>query len=193
MDAEILKKLQAGDAATFSWFVEQYKNKVLNACYRFLLNRDDAQDISQEVFIEVYRSIGSFRREADLSTWIYRIAISKCLDFIRRKNRKKRISEIGNPFNRGNGSGEARTFDAMDPARKLEQEEQLRIMQEAIGRLPEKQSVAFTLSKCDDFGSLEIAEVMGLTHSAVDALIHRAKANLKKQLTSYFEKELHKK
>jgi RNA polymerase sigma-70 factor (ECF subfamily) len=185
MDAEILKKLQAGDEAAFAWLVEQNKNKVLNTCYRFLFNREDAGDISQEVFIEVFRSI--------LATWIHRIAVNKSLDFIRKKNRKKRISEIKNFFNLDHVAAETKTLGEFDPARKMEQEERLRIMQEAINRLPEKQGIAFTLSKCDGFGNHEIAAVMGLTLSATDALVHRAKANLQKQLTAYFEKEVRKK
>jgi RNA polymerase sigma-70 factor (ECF subfamily) len=191
MDAEILKKLQAGDEAAFAWLVEQNKNKVLNTCYRFLFNREDAGDISQEVFIEVFRSIGSFRQEADLATWIHRIAVNKSLDFIRKKNRKKRISEIKNFFNLDHVAAETKTLGEFDPARKMEQEERLRIMQEAINRLPEKQGIAFTLSKCDGFGNHEIAAVMGLTLSATDALVHRAK--VQKQLTAYFEKEVRKK
>jgi RNA polymerase sigma-70 factor (ECF subfamily) len=193
MDAEILKKLQAGDEAAFAWLVEQNKNKILNTCYRFLFNREDAEDASQEVFIEVYRSIGSFREEAELSTWVYRIAVSKSLDFIRKKNRKKRISEIRGFFSLDSVAAETKTLSAADPARELEQAERLRIMQEAINRLPEKQGVAFTLSKCDGVGNREIAAVMGLTLSAVDALIHRARANLQKQLTAYFAKESGKK
>jgi RNA polymerase sigma-70 factor, ECF subfamily len=193
MDPEALKKLQAGDEAAFARLVEQYKNKVLNTCYRFLYNREDAGDISQEVFIEVFRSIGSFRQEADLTTWIHRIAVNKSLDFIRRRNRKKRSSEIKGNLGLDQAAARARTADDSDPSRKMEQEERLRIMQEAISRLPEKQGVAFTLSKCDGFGNQEIAAVMGLSLSAVDALVHRAKGNLQKRLTAYFEKEARKK
>jgi RNA polymerase sigma-70 factor (ECF subfamily) len=193
MDAEILNKLQAGDEAAFAWLVEQYKNKVLNTCFRFLYNREDAGDVSQEVFIEVFRSVGSFRQEADLATWIHRIAVNKSLDFIRKKNRKKRASEIKGILGLDHAAASARMPEDSNPARKMEQEERLRIMQEAIGRLPEKQGVAFTLSKCDGFGNQEIAAVMGLTLSAVDALVHRAKGNLQKQLTAYFEKEVRKK
>jgi RNA polymerase sigma-70 factor (ECF subfamily) len=193
MDAQLLKKLQAGDEAAFARLVEQYKNKVLNTCYRFLFNREDAGDISQEVFIEVFRSIGSFRQEADLATWIHRIAVNKSLDFIRKKNRKKRASEAKSIPGLDHAAARARTADDADPSRKMEHEERLRIMQEAIKRLPKKQGIAFTLSKCDGFGNQEIAAVMGLSLTAVDALVHRAKCNLQKRLTAYFEKEARKK
>jgi RNA polymerase sigma-70 factor (ECF subfamily) len=186
MDPEALKSLQAGDEAAFARLVEHYKNKVLNTCYRFLFNREDAADASQEVFIEVFRSIGSFRREADLSTWIHRIAVNKSLDAIRRKNRKKRALEMKNFLGLEHAEAETKTMAGADPSHKLELDERLRIMQEAIGRLPEKQGIAFTLGKCDGFGNQEIAAVMGLSVAAVEALVHRAKANLQKDLTAYF-------
>jgi RNA polymerase sigma-70 factor (ECF subfamily) len=190
MDEEIIKKLQSGDADSFAWLVEEYKNKILNTCYRFLYNREDAEDVSQEVFIEVFHSIGTFRQEAELSTWIYRIVVTKSLNFVRKKNRKKRVSEIRNFLGRDNGYGEAKALEAHAPGHELEQEERLKIMQDMINSLPEKQSIAITLSKCEGFGNREIAKVMGITLPAVDALIHRAKANLRKQLTQYFEKEM---
>ena len=189
MDAEVLRKLQAGDAEAFARLVDQHKDKVLNTCYRFLYNREDAEDVSQEVFIEVFRSIASFRQESELSTWIYRIAVTKSLDSLRRRSRKKRFAGIGNFFDRERDAPEARTPDAADPSRGLEQAERLRILQEAIRRLPEKQGTAFTLSKCEDFANQEIADVMGISLAAVEALVHRAKGNLRRQLTAYFAKE----
>jgi len=193
MDAEILKKLQAGDGAAFAQLVEEHKNRVLNTCYRFLFNREDAGDLSQEVFIEVYRSIASFRREADLATWIQRIAINKSLDLIRRKKRKKRIAGVRSFFGMDDAVAAAKAPETTDPSKRLEGEERLRIIREAMARLPEKQRIAFTLSKCDGFGNREIAGVMELTLPAVDALIHRAKANLQKWLSAYFEKEVRRK
>ena len=80
-----------------------------------------------------------------------------------------------------------------DPAKSLEQEERMQILQEAIDTLPENQRIAFTLSKCKGFGNKEIAEIMGTTLSSVESLMHRAKNNLKKKLYQYFEKDLKKK
>jgi RNA polymerase sigma-70 factor (ECF subfamily) len=190
MDAESIKRLQAGDAEAFARLVAEHQNRVLNACYRFVFNKEDAEDVAQEVFIEVHRSIGSFRQESTLSTWIYRIVVSKSLDFIRKKNRKKRFIQMQSLFAGKHGSGETGAIETRDPARILEQSERLRIIEQAIGCLPKKQGVAFTLSKCEGFGNREIADVMGLSLSAVDALLHRAKGRLQKQLAAYFCKEL---
>ena len=92
---DFILKLKAGDKAAFNLLVSSYSKKVLNTCYRFLLNKELAEDISQEVFIEVFQSIHSFRADAKLSTWIYRIAVTKSLDEIKKNNRKKRMVSIG--------------------------------------------------------------------------------------------------
>jgi RNA polymerase sigma-70 factor (ECF subfamily) len=94
-DSDFLHKLRSGDKAAFSELVEIYSSRVINTCYRFLPDRMDAEDISQEVFIEVYQSISSFRENSARSTWIYRIAVTKSLDEIRKRKREKRIMAVG--------------------------------------------------------------------------------------------------
>ena len=84
----LIKEIQAGNKAAFSELVSAYRNKVLNTCNRFLIDKQDAEDASQEVFIEVFRSIHSFRSESKLSTWIYRIAVTKSLDALKKRKRK---------------------------------------------------------------------------------------------------------
>lgn len=87
--------LKQGNKEAFCELVKANRKMVFNICYRFLLNKEDAEDISQEVFIEVFHSIHQFRREAKLSTWLYRIAVTKSLDEIKRLKRKKRYSSGG--------------------------------------------------------------------------------------------------
>ena len=94
-EKDLVQNLKIGNPAAFNALVSQYSSRVMNTCYRFLLNQHDAEDIAQEVFIEVYQSIGSFRQEAKLSTWIYRIAVTKCLDELKKRQRKKRFVTIG--------------------------------------------------------------------------------------------------
>lgn len=185
MEAEIIERLRAGDAQAFAWLVAEYQNRVLNTCYRFLHDREEAEDVAQEVFLEVHRSVGSFRGEAKLSTWIYRIAVTRSLNVIRRRGRKKRLAVVKALLGLG-GAEEPRAPESADPARELEQRERLHLLEEAIRRLPEKQGVAFTLSQCEDLASRQVAEVMGLSLAAVDALVHRAKAGLRRQLSGHF-------
>lgn len=73
----------------FNQIVHNYKDRILNVCYRFVLNKEDAEDLTQEVFIEIYKSFGSFKGDSGIYTWIYRIAVNKSLDFLRKNKRQK--------------------------------------------------------------------------------------------------------
>jgi len=91
-DSILIEKVKAGNRSAFNELVGLYRNRVINTCYKFLLDKENAEDISQEVFVEVFQSIKSFRGDSKLSTWILRIAVSKCLDEIKKRKRKKRVS-----------------------------------------------------------------------------------------------------
>ena len=176
----MIEKLKANDRAAFNELVTLYKNNVINTCYRFLLDQQDAEDISQEVFIEVYQSIHSFRGDAKLSTWIYRITVTKCLDEIKKRNRKKRISSIGKLLH----------IDFLSnwiaggtmPDKTLHENEKLREVEIVLNSLPENQRVAFTLSKIDGFNNNEIATIMNTSTIAVESLIYRAKKKTSEEL-----------
>jgi len=176
-ETDLLIRLKSGDKLAFAELVAVYQKKVINICYRFLLNKEDAEDVSQEVFIEAYHSISDFRGNAKLSTWIYRIAVTKSLDEIKRKNRKKRISSAGKTlgieFISNLLAGHER------PDRTIEENESYTMLLKTLGRLPENQRIALTLSKIDDYSNTDIAEILEISLTAVDSLIYRAKQNLK--------------
>jgi RNA polymerase sigma-70 factor, ECF subfamily len=94
----VLDRLKNGDNGAFNALVDQYKNKIMRICFRFLKNREDVEDAVQETFIEIYKSISEFRSESLLSTWIYRIAVTKSLDCRRKKQRMKRLVVIKSFF-----------------------------------------------------------------------------------------------
>ena len=193
MDEKVLvQQLKRNEPGAFRTVVELYQDQVLNTRYRFLYNKEDAEDVAQEVFIEVYRSISSFREEAKLSTWVYHIAISRSIDLIRKKKRKKRFAQMKSLLGLEEEGKELPAPGKNDPLEKLEQEERMKILEEAIDTLPENQRIAFTLSKCQGIGNKKIAEIMGVTLSSVESLMHRAKKNLEKKLYHYYEKELTK-
>jgi RNA polymerase sigma-70 factor, ECF subfamily len=185
-DAELLINIKAGDKIAFNELVMQYRHKVLNTCYRFLLNKEDAEDVSQEVFIEVFQSIDSFRGEAKLSTWIYRIAVTKCLDEIKKRKRKKRISSIGKILHLDNVVGWLAGGQRAD--KKIQEEEKMKEVYEALNKLPDNLRVAFTLSKIDGYSNNEIAEIMRLTVVAVESLNHRAKKKIRSELEIILKK-----
>jgi RNA polymerase sigma factor, sigma-70 family len=97
-DIELIEKLKSGDSETFRLDVEKYQKLVLNCAYKFLRNRESAEDITQEVFIEVFESIRSFKAQSQLSTWIYRIAVTKSLNHIKSLKRKKRFAMVVSLF-----------------------------------------------------------------------------------------------
>lgn len=189
-DRPFLELLQSGAEGAFHRLVEEHQHQVINTCYRFLGNKEDAEDVAQEVFIEVYRSIGGFRREAQLSTWIYRIAVTRSLDFIRRRNRKKRLGSVRALLGWSDQAEKLPAPARSSPAHDLEHQERRRILQRALDALPEGQRVAITLSKMDGFSNREIAGIMGTSVASVEALIHRAKENLRRKLHRYFQKNL---
>ena len=88
---EFIENLRSGNQAAFSLLIDDYQQKVFHTCISFVPNKEDAEDIAQEVFLEVYKSIGKFKGNSKLSTWIYKICTNKCLEFILKKNAKKRL------------------------------------------------------------------------------------------------------
>lgn len=160
---------------------------VLNTCYRFVLNREDAEDIAQEVFLEAYRSLDSFRQESKLSTWLYRIAVTKSLDHLRKKKRKKRFSSLKRVMGFNDPAEELALPSSIEtPAEVLSGSERTEILQSALDSLPDNQKTAFLLSKYDGYSNQEIADVMQTTVSAVESLVHRAKKNLQKKLEKHY-------
>jgi RNA polymerase sigma-70 factor (ECF subfamily) len=149
-------------------------------------NSDDADDLTQEVFIEVYHSIYKFREESKLSTWIYRIAVNKSLEYLRKMKRKTRFGFL---FGIGDMDQQAQPgeVDFNHPGILAENREKAAILFQAIEKLPENQRIAFTLHKLEDLQYEQIAEVMQKSISSVESLMHRAKINLKKELYSYYK------
>jgi RNA polymerase sigma-70 factor (ECF subfamily) len=189
-DAELIRAVKAGETGAFQSLVEQYQDRVINTCYGFVRDREDAKDIAQEVFIEIYQSLEKFREEAKLSTWIYRISVTKSLDFLRRKNRKKRMGQFKKLFNIDDVADRLEQPSGNNPDNNMEARERARILQQAMDRLPENQKIAITLSKYEGFSNKEISEIMNASVSSVESLIHRAKVNLKKKLYRYYDKHL---
>jgi RNA polymerase sigma-70 factor, ECF subfamily len=160
--------------------------KVFNICLNIVQSREDAEDIVQEVFIEVFHSFNTFSEKSAPSTWIYRIAVNKSIDFIRAKKRKKRFSFITQLFH-PDKAGKIREISHFDhPAVILENKERTQILFRAINKLPENQKTAFVLHKIDGLPQKEIAQIMDISAKAVESLLQRSKENLKKLLGNYY-------
>lgn len=189
-DKELFKRLKIGEPHDFKELVEIHQKKVINTTYQFVHNKEDAEDLAQEVFIEVHDSISRFRADAKLSTWIYRIAINKSLDFIRKKKRKKRFAPIISIFGYDNSEELQNVPADVNLEKEFEEKEYKEILQAAVDKLPKNQKIVIMMSKYEELSNKEIASIMDFSLSAVEALLHRAKKNLRKHLHRYFEKRL---
>ncbi len=189
-DDLLVQEIRAGLPGAFKRLVETYQHKVLNTCFRFVADRTDAEDIAQDTFIEIHRSLAKFRGDSSLATWIYQIAVSKSLDFMRKKNRKKRKSIFGSTIRIDDQPVEIPASDSENPEKKLQEKERRAVLQEALDSLPRNQRAAFVLSKYDGMSYQEIAKTLKTTVGAVESLIHRAKKNLQKKLFNYYKEHM---
>lgn len=187
-EEEIIQKLKSGDSSAFRNLVDKYQLPVMNTCLGIIHHRHDAEDLAQDVFIEVFRSIQSFRADSKLSTWIYRIAVNKSINFIRKQKRKQWLLPLEDLFT-GKQDTESRLTTETTPSTDIEKGQRIQKLNSAIDSLPESQRIAFTLHKYDELSYSEISEVMNLSISAVESLIHRAKINLQKKLWACYKKE----
>lgn len=162
---------------------------MLNTCLGFVSNLQDAEDICQEVFVDVFRSMDTFEEASSLSTWIYRIATNKCLSFIRYRKRQKRAAFFKSLIGLDQAESLQVPDDSFHPGLSLENQERGKILFEKIRELPEKQQTAFVLNRVEGLEITEVASIMNSNRNAVDALLNRASRNLRKKLEAYYTNE----
>ncbi len=189
-ETEIIQKLQQGNEQAFKQLVENYQKLVVNTCFGMVHNTEDAEDIAQEVFIEVFRSIHKFRADAKISTWLYRIAVNRSLNFIRDNKKRRWFQSFEDSVQSKNRELQNIISSKTDqPEFQLENKQRAILLHEAVDSLVQNQKVAFTLSKYEDLSYQEISEVMDLSVSSVESLLHRAKKNLQKKLYKCYKKK----
>ena len=182
-DAEqFILALQEGSEQAFRQLVEERQQQVLRTCLGFVPSRQDAEDITQEVFVEVFRSVRAFKRESSLNTWIYRIAVRKALEYIRKMKRKKRFDFLKDWVGLHDERVQTQSDHFYHPGILLENQERAKILYQQLDRLPDSQRTAFLLQKSEDMSLQEIANVLQVSVSAVESLLHRAKKNLRDRL-----------
>ena len=189
-DEELVRKIIDGDHLAFKRLVDRYQHLVINTCYNLIGNRQDAEDVAQEVFFQVYKSARKFRREAKFSTWLYRIAVNRSLNFIRDNKRFRWLESLSSLLEGENqrvSDVPASNSDRPDIA--LEKKERDAAVQRAIDSLPAKQRAAFVLHKYEGLSYQEIAEILERSLSSVESLIHRAKSNLQRELVRHLREK----
>jgi len=165
----------------FQAIYDDYKSLVFNCALQYVQNREDAEEITQDVFISVYENLANFRQDSKLSTWLYRITINKSIDFLKWKNRSKRFAFITNLFK----SDEHFYYEPKEfnhPGVLLEDKEELGQLFALINSLPENQKTALILLKIEDLSQKEAAEIMQISTKALESLFQRAKNSLEKKL-----------
>ena len=196
MSAELLNEqkfidqLIAGKQPAFSRLLDDYQQKVFGTCISFIPHKEDAEDVAQEVFLEVFKSVSKFKGESKLSTWIYKITTNKCLEFIRKKNAKKRFyfmqTLLGNEISLDKTSY---FTEVNHPGILLENQEKSALIFKAIDTLTESQRIIFTLAKIDEKSYQEIAEITGKSLSSVESVMFRAKKALQQKLENFYKNE----
>lgn len=188
-DGELIRGIILRDNAAFREIVNLYEQHVIRTCYSLVHDDMDARDLAQEVFIEILNSAGLFRGNAKLSTWIYRIAVNKSLNHLKKQKRRQFFTRIGL---RSSGSSENSEIENSHDEKSgadasLMDKEMRKVLHLAITSLPVNQKIAFTMNKYEELPYQEIAEVMNISLSSVESLIHRAKLNLQKKLACYYQ------
>lgn len=177
-DEQIIQSVLRGDTAAFGQLVEKYRNMVFTTAMGFVHSREDAGDVSQEVFIQTFRSLKDYRGDSGFSTWLYRITVNTALNYVKAKQRRNFLTEAGGLLQHLFD----RATDSPNPSQLLEQEERDNAVRKAIDTLPEKQRIAFVLSRYDELSQKEIAVIMKTSEGAVEQHLQRAKAHLRKKL-----------
>jgi len=185
-DAALMLRVKQGDTAAFAQLVEKYKQPVMNLAFRMLRDLTEAEDLAQNVFLQVYRSAYRYEVASKFSTWLFTIARNLSLNEIRRRSRHPADSmDAAHPQQEDNPAHQFEDNKALLPPEKLLEGELEQKIEEAIQELPDNQRIAILLCRQDELSYEDIAEVLGCSLSATKSLIHRGRETLKLKLKPY--------
>jgi RNA polymerase sigma-70 factor (ECF subfamily) len=190
-DVRLMLQVRDGDAAAFTELVLRYQNRLLTVLEHLVGNREQAEDLAQDVFVRVFKARERYEPEAKFSTWLFTIANNVASNALRSRSRRR---EVGVP--EGNGSEStglgldqlAKAASGLMPTRALDKAEQAEMVRTAVATLSERQRMALLLAKFEGMSYQDIAQTMGLSVQAIKSLLSRARVNLKEKLTPYVER-----
>jgi RNA polymerase sigma-70 factor (ECF subfamily) len=178
-DTDLISRAAGGDPTAFQALVERHRSMVYRVAYQFAGNHHDAEDIAQEVFIKVYRSLDRFRQDAQVTSWMYRIVMNACID-----HRRRQRPAIAAPFGE---EAEQRMLntpeDTPGPEDRAYAGELGQVLESEIGRLPNGQRIVFVMRHHQGMKLCEIAEALGLAEGTVKRQLHAAVHRLRHALT----------
>lgn len=188
-EAKVIAAVKNGDETAFKQLYHTYADRVFNTALSIMQHHEEAEDITQEVFVQVFRSIVQFKEESSLFTWIYKITVSKCADAQKKHRSQKRFAFITSLF----APDDSLKHDAPHfehPGMAIEHKEHNKALFTALKQLAPKQQMAFTLHKIEGLSYQQTAEAMNTTTAAVESLLFRANENLRALLSSYYKNNI---
>ena len=183
-DTEIISLVLKGDHNAYALLVERYKSYVFTLTLRFTKNREDAEEVSQDIFVKAYRALADFKGTAKFSTWLYTIVNTTCITFLRKKRLDVRSLD------------DERTFEIADSqdsgfsANQVEQKSKQNMVNQAIAMLNPDDAEIITLFYKNEQSLEEIGQILGLEANTAKVRLHRARARLKDKMEKYFAEEV---
>ncbi|ADR21234.1 RNA polymerase sigma factor [Marivirga tractuosa] len=181
-----LEAITNGSEEALEQLYNEYADRVYNTLISYTKNSEDAEELLQDVFVTLYNSAGNFEHNSAVSTWIYRIAVNKALDFIRKRKSKKRFGSFTSLYSKESGEMKYDSVEFVHPGIQMENKEDAGFLFGALEVLPEKQKTAFILTQIEGLPQNKVAEIMSQSRKSVESLVQRAKANLKVELKKFF-------
>ena len=189
MDRELITSMKGGDQSAFPQLVSKYQRQVYNHCQRMVNDEEESYDLTQEVFLRVFRNIKNYQHNYSFYTWLYRITVNCCIDYLRKRKRQPANVSLSQGYrNDRNEPGPDQDYpdekfvpDKMALNRELNQ-----ILNDAIGKLSEKLRVIIILKEIEGFSYDEIAEILVCSRGTVKSRLFRARERLKELLGPYF-------
>lgn len=189
-DQELVAGVQHGDEGSYILLIQRYSDRIFNLAFRLTHNREDAEEVLQDVFVTLYRKLDRFEGKSAFSSWLYRITLNTAFMVLRKRKQSPTISmEDIAPQVRESGSASTSPFANIN---YITTRHQLRsVLEEAIGSLPDDYRAIFLLRDVDGLSNEEVGDVMGLSVSAVKSRLHRARITLRKRLKRFYQDYTH--
>ena len=190
-DVRLMLQFKGGNGAAFEELVLRYQNRLLTVLEHLVGNREQAEDLTQDVFVRVYKARLRYEPGAKFSTWLFTIANNVASNALRSRSRRR---EVGVPEGNGSDSSPlrldqlAKAASGFMPTRALDKAEQAEMVRHAVGALNERQRMALLLAKFEGMSYQDIAATMDLSVQAVKSLLSRARVNLKEILSPYMDR-----
>ncbi len=186
-EKELVERFQNGEQEAFNELVIRYQGKIYNLVYKYVSNSETAKDLSQEIFIKAYRALPNFKRQSAFYSWLYRIAVNLCIDFIRQQKRGQTLSFEDLPT----GGNDEPMFNDVSPLppNQIETKELGQIIGQAVKQLPPKQQHVFNLRYHDGLQLKEIAAQLDRSEGTIKAHLHHAHKRLQTLLVPYLKNE----